>query len=322
MSLFYILKRAFLLLLVVFLSTFTTFVLIRLTPGDPAELILRKVFVGQLEFVASFEEIKSVKKAYDLDRSFIYLYFDWIKEILHFDFGFSYATGLKISDELSMRMAPTVSLALLSLSFSLILSVILASVYHGFKSKMSKSIIDTVIIIFIATPNFYLAILLILFFSIYLNILPVSGYGDWEYYILPVLTLGLSIFGYTTKILNSSILETSGKEYIITAKAKGIKTISVFRRHLLRNSFIPVVPYIGIQLGYMFGGIVVIETIFSFPGIGKYLVDSIQTKDIPVIQSCVLIIAFLFSITNFMADVILFILDPRIRFQNQKGIKS
>jgi peptide/nickel transport system permease protein len=165
---------------------------------------------------------------------------------------------------------------------------------------------------FLAMPNFWLALILILVFSLKLGILPVSGLGIPNL-ILPSLTLATGMSAVTLRLTRTSILEVLTQDYIIAARSKGLKEHQILYRHALRNALIPVVTIVGIQLGHLLSGTVIVETIFGWPGIGKLLADSIEARDIPMIQGCVVFIAALFSLVNFLVDISYAILDPRVR---------
>lgn len=310
----YILKRLGLTALTVLCATFLTFVMLRLTPGDPAELIIKKVFVGSEDYASSEVERMNVEERYGLNRPFIAQYGTWLAKAATLDFGHSYASGQRVSQELGLRIWPTLSLAFSAMAVSLVVTLVLGAVYNLVPAKPVRAAVDLTIVGSIAIPNFYLALLLVLFFSLRLDLLPVSGYGGLSHYILPVATLACTYFGYTTTILNDSAAQVREKEYILTARSKGLAPPLLFRRHMLRNALVPVVPYAALQLGYMLGGVVVVETVFSWPGVGKYLVDSLQAKDMPVIQACIAFIALAFSGANLLADLALWVIDPRVRF--------
>lgn len=310
----YILKRLGLTCITVLCATFLTFVMLRMTPGDPAEMIVRKVFVGSEDYVVD-ENVKAViEERFGLSRPLYRQYYDWLTDALSGDLGYSFSSGERVVDEITLRIGPSVSLSLLGMGLSVILTLLLGTMMGRFQQPWLHAVLDTCIVAGIALPNFYLALILMLFFSLWLDLLPISGYGQPVHYILPVLTLGLTLFGYTTTILNDSVKNIRRQEFLLTARSKGLEPGLILRRHILRNAMIPVVPYIALQLGYMMGGVVIVETIFSWPGLGGYLVESIQTKDVPVIQACIAFIAMAFSGANLAADLGLWLMDPRVRF--------
>ncbi len=310
----YLLQRLCLIVLVVLAATLLTFVLLRLVPGDPAELIIQKVFVGTEEYTGGAEEKAIITERYGMDRPLLVQYGRWLAGMVRGDLGVSYKTNQKVSHELNMRLRPTLFLALLSLAVSLVLTFLVSTLYSLCPWQPLRRLLDGVIIASIAMPNFYLGILSILVVSVYFDLLPVSGYGTSAHFILPVFTLSLTMFGYTATILNDSVADIRNRAYMVTARAKGLSPLALLRWHVLRNAVAPVVPYIALQLGYLLGGVVVVEALFSWPGIGNYLVNAIATKDLPVIQACIACIALTYALANLAADVLLCFIDPRVRF--------
>lgn len=309
----YLAKRLGLTMLTVISATFLCFVMLRLVPGDPAELILQKVFVGPEDYMADENAKQTIVSRFELDLPLYQQYGSWLMAALGGDLGYSFRTGQRIRDDIGLRFWPTVSLSLLAMGLSLILTVACAAVAGLMKNPWIKKLIDMMVAASVAVPNFYLAIVLIIVFSVKLDILPVSGYGSPGCFVLPVFTLALTMFGYTTAILNDAIANVRQQEFILSARAKGLTRATVFRRHILRNALVPVAPYVALQLGYVLGGVVVVESVFSWPGIGNYLVTSIQTRDLPAIQACVGFIALAFSLSNLLADGCVKLLDPRAR---------
>lgn len=167
---------------------------------------------------------------------------------------------------------------------------------------------------FISIPNFWFALILILIFSLYLGILPVAGFGSLAHLILPSITLATGMSAITTRLTRSSLLEVLGQDFIVTARAKGLSESVILYRHALRNALIPVVTIVGIQMGHLLSGAVIVETVFGWPGIGKLLADSIEARDIPMIQGCVVFIAAMFSIVNLLVDDSYRFLDPRVKY--------
>lgn len=309
----YLAKRLGLTVLTMVAATFLCFVMLRLSPGDPAELILQKVFVGPEDYIADENARQAIIRRFDLDSPLYRQYGAWLTAALGGDLGYSFRTGQRVSNEIGMRLWPTVSLSLLAMGLSLTLSVACATVAGLMKNPWVRKLMNMVIAASVAAPNFYLAILLIIVFSVKLDLLPVSGYGSLAHFTLPVFTLALTLFGYATTILNDAVTNVQQQEFILNARAKGLHGATVFRRHILRNAMVPVAPYVALQLGYILGGVVVVESVFSWPGIGNYLVTSIQTRDLPAIQACVGFIALAFSLSNLLADGCVKLLDPRAR---------
>jgi peptide/nickel transport system permease protein len=313
MSLFYLLKRLGLMVLTVLCATFLTFVMLRMTPGDPAELILQKVFVGMEDYTADKGAKATIQQRYGLNRPLYVQYGAWLSKAFRGNLGYSFRTGQRVTEEIGLRIRPTLVLSCAALGLSLVLTVIFSALTTLARSPLLKAMLDTIIVSSIAIPNFYLALILVLVFSVWLNALPVSGYGGPSHFVLPVVTLALTLFGYTTTILNNAVANVREQGFILTARGKGLGALSIFRRHVLRNALVPVVPYVALQLGYVLGGVVVVESVFAWPGIGNYLMDSTQTRDVPAVQACIAFIALAFSSANLLADVTVLLLEPRAR---------
>ncbi|MEJ2641293.1 MAG: ABC transporter permease [Desulfosarcinaceae bacterium] len=313
MSLSYLLNRLGLMALTLLCATFVTFVMLRMTPGDPAELILQKVFVGTEDYTADAGAKARIEERYGLNRPLYLQYGAWLSQAFRGDFGYSFRSGQRVTEEIGLRIRPTLVLSVAALGLSLVLTVIFGALTALARAPLLRAMLDTVIVSSIAVPNFYLALILVLVFGVWLNVLPVSGYGGPSHFVLPVVTLALTLFGYTTTILNDAVANVREQGFVLTARGKGLGPLTIFRRHVLRNALVPVVPYVALQLGYVLGGVVVVETVFAWPGIGNYLMDSIQTRDVPAIEACIAFIALAFSSANLLADLAVFLLDPRAR---------
>ncbi|MBF0202471.1 MAG: ABC transporter permease [Desulfamplus sp.] len=318
MSLIYILKRLGLTILTVICATFLCFMMVRLSPGDPADLILQKVFVGMEDYSGDMESRKAIVERFDLDRPLFMQYGSWLVGAVTGDLGHSFRTGQPVSREMGLRLGPTFTLSLGAMVISLLMTMVFVGGMQGRGFLFSRvpwmgKVLDMLIVASIAVPNFYLALLLILLFSVKLNLLPVSGYGGGAHFVLPVFTLAMTLFGYTTTILNDAVSNVRQQGFILTARGKGLTPAKIFRSHLLRNAMVPVIPYIALQMGYVLGGVVVVESVFAWPGLGSYLVSSIQTRDIPAIQACIAFMALAFSLSNLAADFCIWLLDPRVR---------
>jgi peptide/nickel transport system permease protein len=313
MPIVFLLKRLGLMALTVICATFLTFSMLRMTPGDPAELILRKVFVGTEDYSADQASKKAIEHRFGLTQPLYRQYGAWLFNAIRGDFGHSFRSGQRVLEEISLRIRPTLALSFTAVGLAFIMTLVFGTLTALVPYPFIKRILDTGIVASIAVPNFYLALVLILIFCIYLDLLPISGYGGPAYFVLPVMTLALTLFGYTTTILNDAVTNIRGQGFILTARGKGLNPFSIFCDHILRNAMVPVVPYVALQLGYALGGVVIVESVFAWPGIGTYLVTSIQTRDIPAIQACIAFIALSFSLANLLADLAVWWLDPRVR---------
>ena len=300
--------------LVVIVTSALTFCLLSASPGDTAEIIIKKILIGEEEYNPTSGEIQTVKDVFGLNDSAIILYFKWLWNAVHGDFGRSYVSGLPVLTEILIRLPATAILAF----FSTILSIIIAIPLGVLSAARQNSPLDHACLaysaFFIAIPNFWFALILILIFSLYLGILPVAGFGSPSHLVLPSITLATGMSAVTARLTRSSLLEVLGQNYITTAKSKGLKETTILYRHALRNALIPVITIVGIQMGHLLSGTVIVETVFGWPGIGKLLADSIEVRDIPMIQGCVVFIAAMFSLVNLLVDLSYRLLDPRVKY--------
>ena len=313
--LMYIAKRLVLLVPILLGITLLTFSLMHLIPGDPAEILMR-----QQGIIPTQENIEKFREQMGLTEPLPIQYFNWLSCLLHGDFGSSLSVsyGKPVLSEILLRFPRTLELAAFSLLISLLISIPLGII----AAIKQNSAIDHLTLVGaslgIAMPSFWLGLLLILFFSVYLGWLPVCGYGSLKHIILPAITLGIGMAALTTRLMRASMLEVLGENYIITARGKGLRERIVIMKHALRNALIPVVTVAGLQFGWLIEGAVFVEMIFTWPGIGKLLVDSIFARDIPMVQGCVLFIAFVFVLVNLAVDISYGMLDPRIRYEGQQ----
>ncbi len=313
--LMYIAKRLVLLVPILLGISLLTFSLMHLIPGDPAEILMR-----QQGIIPTQENIEKFREQMGLTEPLPIQYFNWLSCLLHGDLGSSLSVsyGKPVLSEILLRFPRTLELAAFSLLISLLISIPLGII----AAIKQNSAIDHLTLVGaslgIAMPSFWLGLLLILLFSVYLGWLPVCGYGSLKHIILPAITLGIGMAALTTRLMRASMLEVLGENYIITARGKGLRERNVIMKHALRNALIPVVTVAGLQFGWLIEGAVFVEMIFTWPGIGKLLVDSIFARDIPMVQGCVLFIAFVFVLVNLAVDISYGMLDPRIRYEGQQ----
>lgn len=306
----YIIKRVLLMFFVIFGATFLTFLMMYLAPGDPGLLIAQSRYGTDL----TPEQVQWVVKTECLDAPFYIQYLKWLEHTLFLDFGRSLVTGKSVSDEILDRLPATLLLAITSLTISLIISIPLG-IYSAKRSGTWKDrAVQTFVLVAKSIPSFYLGPIFILIFSVWLGLLPSYGFSTLSGLILPSLTLALGMCAITTRLLRSSILEVMSQEYVVAARAKGFDEEYIMRKHILKNSLLPLITFAGLQMGYLLGGAVVVETVFSWPGIGKLLADSISLKDFPMIQGCALVIVALFCMVNLVVDILYAYLDPRVRY--------
>ena len=283
-----------------------TFVLLQVVPGDPVALMLEKR--------ADPETIAKVRKELGLDVPYYVQYLNFIKGAIHLDFGTSYFTKEVVTDALIRCFKVTVKLACMSFIFASVIGIpcgIFAAVKRG---KGIDTVVMVLSIVGVSAPAFWVAIILQILFGLKLNVLPISGFDTPASYILPSLALGARYAGNIARITRTSMLEVLGQDYIRTAKAKGAMRWAVILKHALKNAMIPIVTLVGTDFGYMLTGSMLIEKVFSIPGIGKLAVDAMSNRDLPLLEGTVMYIAFVFVVVNLIVDVSYAFLDPRIRY--------
>ena len=283
-----------------------TFVLLQVVPGDPVALMLEKR--------ADPETIAKVRKELGLDLPYYVQYLNFIKGAIHLDFGTSYFTKEVVTDALIRCFKVTVKLACMSFIFASVIGIpcgIFAAVKRG---KGIDTVVMVLSIVGVSAPAFWVAIILQILFGLKLNVLPISGFDTPASYILPSLALGARYAGNIARITRTSMLEVLGQDYIRTAKAKGAMRWAVILKHALKNAMIPIVTLVGTDFGYMLTGSMLIEKVFSIPGIGKLAVDAMSNRDLPLLEGTVMYIAFVFVVVNLIVDVSYAFLDPRIRY--------
>lgn len=310
----YIAKRTTIAVFVVFATSALTFLLLSLIPGDTAVMIIQRVFVGDITYNPSKMEIEAAEQIFQLGNPLWMQYLHWLSNALHGDFGTSYISGRGVLGEISVRLPATIELAIAATILSLLVAIPLGVISAARQNSKVDYLSMAVATFFISMPNFWLGLILILIFSLHLDLLPVAGYGGLDHLILPATTLCAGMMSVTLRLTRSSVLEVLRLDCITTAKAKGIGEGRILYRHVLKNAMIPVITIVGLQLGYLLGGTVIVETIFAWPGIGKLLIDSINARDIPMIQGCVVFIAIIFSLMNMLVDISYYFLDPRIKY--------
>lgn len=290
------------------------FMLVHLTPGDPAAVILGQSATG--------EQIDQLREELGLNEPLVVQFFEWFGNALRLDFGNSLFLGMPVTEALRERAQPTLLLTTYALFFEIIIGVP-AGVIAAIKRN---SIIDRVLMVMsiagAAIPTFFLGIVLILIFAVRLKWVPSGGYvpiqedpvQHFKVMILPAFTLGFSAAGLLARLVRSSMLDVMRDDYIRTAMAKGLKFRKVVTGHALRNALIPAVTVVGYSLGALLGGAVVTETVFNIPGMGRLVVQSISRRDYPLIQGAVMMIAGIYVLVNLLVDILYVYIDPRIRY--------
>jgi peptide/nickel transport system permease protein len=287
--------------------TLIVFLILHLTPGDPAALILGDA--------ADQQTIEMLRHEMGLDRPLMVQYVDFLWKALHGDLGTSTHTRRPVIDELASRLPATMEIACMALLLAVIIGITVGIVsavkrYSAFDHAMMLTTL-----IFASMPSFWLGLILMLTFSVKLGWLPAVGRGGFSYLILPALTLAATPTALIARLTRSSMLDVVEEDYIRTAHAKGLSEEVIVWKHALKNAMIPIITVIGIQFGGMMGGSVVIESVFAWPGVGKLMVDSILTKNYPVVQGGLLLMAVIVSVINLIVDITYGLLDPRIRYE-------
>ncbi len=312
----YIVKRIILLIPTLLLVSIISFSLLYVIPGDPAETILTGPGGG-----ANPEAVEEFRIKMGLDKPYHIQYINWLNNILHGNFGYSFRTDKPVLDPILSGFRATLKLAIASMIISLVISIPIGIIAAIKQYSLMDNVSMMGALFGVSMPNFWQGLLLILLFAVYLGWFPVAGYGDHgdlEHLVLPAITLGTSSAAITTRLMRSSMLETINQDYILAARAKGLSERVVIGKHALKNALIPVVTMAGLSFGYLLDGSVVVETIFAWPGIGKLTVDSIYNRDYPMIQGCILFVAIIYMVVNLFVDILYTYLDPRIRYETKE----
>jgi peptide/nickel transport system permease protein len=305
----FILRRTMLAVPTVLGASLFSFIMIYLVPGNPAQFILKE----QLGYDPSVEEVLSFLQRYGLGTPVLLQSWYWLQSVGQGNLGVSLRTGEPVLVEFLDRFPATLELALVAMVLSLLIAFPLGTMSALRRNSFLDHVSRLTALWGVSMPGFWLGLLLIYFFSLKLKLLPCFGSGGIQYIVLPAVTLSMSITASITRLVRASTLEVLHQKYVRTARAKGLIEAMVVWKHVVRNTLIPVVTVIGLQIGHLLAGAVVVETVFAWPGIGKFLVESIYARDYPVIQGFALIIALIFVAVNGCVDILYMFLNPRLR---------
>lgn len=283
------------------------FLLIHIVPGDPVQAMLGES--------AQPADLEAMRIALGLHLPLLQQWLEFMNNLLHLDLGESFYSRRDISLLLAEHLGPTAILAVASLLIAICIAVPLGSLAAMNRGSHWDRIAMGFSTLGIAIPNFWMGPLLILIFSIALGWLPVSGSKGLSSLILPAITLGTALAALLSRMVRSSLLEVLTEDYITAARARGMSSARVILRHAMPNAALPVITVLGMQLGGLLAGAVITETIFSWPGIGQLTIESIQRRDYPVVQACVLVISFTYVFVNLLTDLCYGMLDPRVRLE-------
>jgi peptide/nickel transport system permease protein len=289
------------------------FLLIRLSPGDPAAVI-----AGER---ASLEDIADIRRSLGLDQPLAYQFLLWLGRLLQGDLGTSLFTRLPVTELVGQRIEPTLALAAVTMTFAVSMALPLGILAAWRVGTWVDRVIMTIAIVAFSFPIFIIGYGLVYGFSLTWRLLPVQGYaglarGFWpflQHLILPGLTLGLVFMALLTRMTRSTMIEVLGEDYIRTARSKGLAPSAVLLRHALKNAAVPIVTTIGTGIALLIGGVVVTESVFAIPGIGRLTIDAVTQRDYPVIQGVILVSSFAYVVVNLLIDLSYGLFDPRIR---------
>jgi peptide/nickel transport system permease protein len=304
---------------VLFLATIVIFLGLRLLPGDPA-LIL----AGQ---DATPQTLQAIRQANGLDQPLPAQYVIWLKNVVRGDLGVSFFTRTPVAQLLQQRIPATLELGVAGMILTIIIGVPTGIVAAMKTHRTPDWLVSAFNGLAVAVPGFWLGILSILLFSLVLGWLPPGGHGDFfrdpmqemKFLLLPAITLALPFAAGISRLVKGSMLEVLGDDYVRTARAKGVGEQGVVWHHALRNAMVPVATILGLQFGRLLGGAVITESVFSWPGVGRLIRDSIGNRDYAVVQACLLLLVMVFIVINLLTDITYGVLDPRIRMSGGKS---
>lgn len=302
----FILRRLFLLIPVLLGVTVIVFGLIQFTPGDPALVVAGPE--------ATEEELENVRKFMGLDRPLHEQYFTFLYNAVQGDFGISSTSRRPVLNEVLDRLPATFELAIAGLAVACVIGVATGVLAATKKNSPFDLISMIVALLGVSMPVFWLAILMMMLFSVELGWFPTSGRGTWKHLVMPAVALGLGSAAIIARQTRSAMLDVLNQDYIRTARAKGLANGTVTRRHAIRNAAIPIVTVIGLQFGAMLGGAVITETVFAWPGVGQMIVRAIHHRDLLVVQAGVLIVATVFVLVNLLVEVLYAAIDPKVKY--------
>ena len=306
----YVLKRLVMLIPVLIGVTFLVYFIISLSPGDTAAML-----AGEDADAATIE---ALRHELGLDQPVIVQYARYMLNLLQGDMGNSYKTGRPVTNMIVSCFPNTAKLAFWSILVAVVIALPIGIISATKQYSMFDNVGMVVALIGVATPNFWLGLMMIILFSLNLGWLPSGGSKGWSSYIMPAITLGTGDAALITRMTRSSMLEVIRADYIRTARAKGVPEGKVVYQHALRNALIPVVTAIGLQFGSLLGGATLTETVFAWPGIGRSTVDSIKTKDTTQVLGNIVVLTITFSCVNLLVDILYAFIDPRIKAQYKK----
>ncbi|MBK1835871.1 glutathione ABC transporter permease GsiC [Azospirillum sp. YIM B02556] len=279
---------------------------VHLLPGDPARLVAGPD--------ATQQDVELVRQDLGLDQPLWVQYGRFLGNAVQGEFGRSMKSKRPVSQEIGERFMPTLYLTVVAMVWATLAGLLIGVASATKRGRWQDHVGMVVAVSGIAFPSFWLGLLMIDLFSVKLGWLPTSGYGTWQHYVMPSLTLGLGVAAVMARFTRSAFIEIAREDYVRTARAKGVPARLVVWKHTLRNALIPIITMVGLQFGFLLGGSIVVETVFSWPGLGRLLVDSVNYRDYTVIQAEILLFSLEFIIINLLVDVLYALANPEIRY--------
>jgi nickel ABC transporter permease subunit NikB len=308
----YIINRLIYVIPVLFGITFLTFALTYLSPGDPVELMLSATGV-----TPSPELIQQVREGLGLNKPFFTQYLHWLADVLKGDFGTSYKYNKPVLDLILRALPATFKLAGITILMTTLIALPLGIISALHRNKILDNIIRAVSFLGISLPAPWIGLILMYIFALKLKVLPVMGGSKWTSIILPSASMTILLSSRYIRQVRVAILEEISQDYVIGAKARGISGRGILLKHVLRSSLVPIITLLGLSFGVLLGGAVIIETIFSWPGVGKLAIEAIFTRDYPLIQGYVVWMTVIYMLINMLVDISYYILDPRFRLEKR-----
>lgn len=312
----YILKRILLIVPLLLGVSIIVFFVLRLNGTDAVLSYL--TFSG---ITPTPEIVEETKAMLGLDKPIITQYFIWLNDAIRLDFGKSYLTGRDVMSDMLYYLPATLDLAIFALFLTLAISIPLGIFCAIYKDSWLDNITRFFCFLGVSTPNFWLGLLLVIVFSIKLNLLPPFGIGNLSHLIMPGFAIAFMSIAINTRFIRTNFLEIKDKRFVYYAKIRGVSKPKIYTNHVFLNSLIPIITVIGMHIGELIGGALIVENIFAYPGVGRYAVAAISNNDYPVVQCFILMMSFIFIILNLIIDIVYAFIDPRIRLQKAKNEK-
>ena len=310
----YIIKRILMMILVLVGVMVVVFSINYISPSDPVDIICG---------ADAAQSVKdSTRTQLGLDQPYLVQLWNYVKDAVRLDLGTSWNTKTDILDDIMGRFPITLKLSLMAIALATVIGIPLGVVAAMKQNSILDYIATFLALIGASVPSFWLGLMLIIGFSLNLGWFPASGVATWKAYILPVIAIGVYPIATITRTTRASMLEIIRQDYIRTARSKGLSERTVITKHALKNALIPVITIVGMQLGFILGGVLVLEAVFNIPGVGSLLKGAIGAKDNPTITGCVLFASFAMCVINLVVDVLYAFIDPRIKAQYARGSKK